>query len=178
MSPYQEAESRYQGYRDAAYSMTWDHQQPLLPGKDLKLFPFDSKTLGFWGALHYLGETLPEGGFQWPEIYDQFRSTPRRFEVAVWDGKILCGLALGNASRGKQLLTIKWIERFPITEGGWVTSVILTAADYYGAILGCKELRIRNPVPGTEQLYCRYGFALADTLRGATYWARPVRVNQ
>ncbi|WP_366554923.1 hypothetical protein [Aquibaculum sediminis] len=181
MSPYEEAQSRYQGYRDAAYDATWRCMLPLLQSIDLKIFPLGRHALAYWSAIKNFESIdpgqgfLPGGGFPWDKIYRQFRSTPRRFDIALWDGDKLCGLAIGNASRGKRYVTIKWIERFATTDQpGWVATTVLTAADYFGKTIGSEEVRLRNPRPDTERLYAAHGFALAEQLHGATYWARPI----
>jgi hypothetical protein len=171
------AHSRYQGYRDAAFHLTWGCMAPRVANCDLRIMPFDDDALAFWSAIRHFGASHPSGGFSWGAIYAQYRSNPRRFDVAIWDGDVLCGLAAGKPSRGDENVTLNWIERFPTahnTTKGWVMTIALTAADHYARILGKRYLMVRNPLPGTESLYAEHQFELAGRRFGATYWSRPV----
>lgn len=175
---YREAHSRYQGYRDAAFHLTWDCMRAKVPGHDLQVWPIDSDALLFWETIiRPLGLTHPLGGFPWDEIFQQIRTTPRRFDVAIWDGPILCGMAAGKASRGSENVTVKWVERFAIPSEplrGVVALTALTAAEHYAKILGRQWLMIRNPLPGTAALYEELRFSLAPSRFGVPYYGRQV----
>lgn len=172
-----EAHSRYQGFRDAAFHATWACVSRLVPQGNLRVMPINREALSFWQAVRSFGFLDPRGGFPWDRIYDQLISTPRRFDVAIWSGSLLCGMAAGKASRGDENVTIKWMERFPIPDDplkSWVATTAFTAADHYAKILGRQYLMIRNPLPGTQALYQAHRFVLAPARHGATYYARAV----
>jgi hypothetical protein len=172
------AHRRYQGYRDAAYDLTWEQLRKKAPnGCDLRVMPFDNDALSFWRAIRHFNAVHPAGGFPWDQIYWQTISTPRRFDVSVWDGEVLCGLASGMASRGDESVTLKWIERFnsaPNQMKGFVTEVAITAADHYAKIIGRRQVRLKEPNPGTEARYAAKGFTLAPKRLGVIYYQRDV----
>jgi len=172
-----EAHARYQGYRDAAFHRTWLDIWPRASGHNIRILPIDQTAITFWQAIVKFGGTFGNGGFPWDEIFDQLYTTPRRFDVAIWDGPDLCGMAAGKASRGNENVTIKWMERFAIPGDplrGWIATTVFTAADHYAKILDRRYLMIRNPLPGTEAIYRAHGFSLASTRFGVPYYQRAV----
>lgn len=174
---YADAQSRYQGYRDAAYAIAWGNLKDAVPsGVDLRLMPIEANALSYWSAIRDIGHVNEAGNFQWDQIFQQVRRTPRRFDIAIWDGGRLCGMACGMASRGHQHLTVKWLERFRTDSGpglrGMVAEIALTAADHYAAILGQENVRIKDPLPGTEHLYSALGFDTETRDKGRRYLSR------
>ena len=173
---YIHAHNRYQGYRDAAFHMTWEYANPLYKECDLRLLPIDDQALGFWLALNQMGD-LDETGFPWDKIHSLFQSRPRRFDLAVWDGLNLCGMAMGEASKGKKFVTLKWMERFPTPHNlprGGLSRIVFMAMSEYGKILGAQSLRVKDPLPGTESLYLEHQFSLAGRVAGAQYLTREI----
>ena len=72
-----DAHSRYQGYRDAAFDLTWDQMRKRVPeGCDLRVMAFDSDALTFWQAIRHFNAVHPQGGFPWDELYWQIRWCP------------------------------------------------------------------------------------------------------
>lgn len=172
-----DAHSRYQGYRDAAFHQTWLAISGRVGGHDIRILPINQEAMAFWQAISSFGATFRSGGFPWDHIFDQLYTTPRRFDIAIWDGPVLCGMAAGKASRGNENVTIKWMERFanpgdPLR--GWIATTVFTAADHYAKILGRQYLMLRNPLPGTEALYRSHGFSLAPSRFGVPYYQRLV----
>jgi len=50
----------------------------------------------------------------WPRMAAEWRrSWPERFELAIWSGDILCGLALVRPSRGPSHMSLYYIEGNP-----------------------------------------------------------------
>lgn len=173
-----EAHSRYQGYRDAAFHLTWEEHAGRSENEcDLHIKAIDRISILHAEANIAMKFCRSEGGFPWRLIWDQVRTTPRRFDVAIWDGPALCGLAVGMASRGKTNVTIKWLERFDSGENflkGEVAQIVFTAADHYAKIVGAQWLKVRDPLPGTERLYNAMGFSVAPPMRRVAYYQREV----
>lgn len=174
-----EAHSRYQGYRDAAFDRTWEELHRSVPTDcDLRVMPIDGEALGFWQAIKSFGFVHPSGGFPWDDIFYQIHSTPRRFDIAIWDGPLLCGLGAGMASKGGENVTLRWVERFETPSNhlkGFVLEAVITAADHYARILNRPRLLLRAPLPGTEARYVDgFGFSLAPRRFGAIYYQRDV----
>jgi len=181
IDPCIEAHKRYQGYRDAAFHLTWECMSQRVDGADLRVLPIDANALAFWDQIvRHFGAVHSDGGFPWPDIYQQIRTTPRRFDIAIWAGPILCGMAAGKASRGNENVTIRWMERFelPVTPlRGRVALTVLTAADHFAKIISRQYVMIKNPLPQACPLYESWGFSLAPKRPGATYstyYRRPV----
>ena len=177
---YNEAEGRYQGIRDAAFRVAWEIWSEELKGTeiDLRLKPIDGDALRFrsyvWTLFNSPGI---DGNFPWNEIYDQIRTTPRRFDLAIWDGPILCGLVAGMASRGTEgqdtNVTIRFLERLGDDINslkGQVAAIALDAAYAYGQALGKRMIYLKEPAPGAIPRYERLGFSLASRRCKATYY--------
>lgn len=177
----EDAHQRYQGFRDAAFHMTWEELGPKLPhGCDLMIKGIDEEALLFAEFFIQEGRFYRNGGgFDWGGIWRQMRSTPRRFDIAVWNNGVLCGLAAGAASRGKQNVTLKWMERFTdqlqLPLKGQFATTVFNAADHYAKIVGAQRLMVRDPLAGTERLYQAHGFSLAPRIAGVAYYVREVR---
>src|SRR5262249_53996395 len=102
-----EAEARYEAFRQVARERTlFELSEVLSPGLfyGLTLQPVDHTALPVWKA------TWNGGNFQWPEIVRHFRKDTDRFEVAIWSGGDLCGLAAGRASNGPDNVTVHFLE--------------------------------------------------------------------
>nr|WP_281722282.1 hypothetical protein [Nitrosomonas nitrosa] len=170
------AHSRYQGVRDAAYHVTWEKLSPSC--QNLKLWSIDDAALAF--VDHYWragGVSHPDGGFPWRAITEQFHSTPRRFEIAIWSGNTLCGMAFGLPSRGADNVTIRFIERYWFSGNpliGWIAPIVIDAADNYAKLLGKQWVKLKNPIIGAIPYYVALGFELAEPRLGATYYRRKV----
>lgn len=175
---YLDAISRYQGYRDAAYALTWEDLHQTMPsGCDLKVMPIDISALSYWQAIRDLGYANEVGDFPWADIFAQISNCPKRFDVAIWDGTSLVGMACGMASSGNKFVTVKWLERFRTDSHnlkGRVAEVALTVADHYAAVIGREVVRIKNPMPGLVGFYGDLGFAQQVRVKGNLYLERKV----
>jgi hypothetical protein len=138
--------------------------------------PLEAARMDLINITPHALEEAANWELRWDEIVGQIRPYLRRFTISVWFEGNLYGLGSGKASRGKRNVTIHYIERRPSPNpfAGWVSLMVLDAAENYGKILGSQVLRIRNPVPGVIEKYQRLGFSLAETYRGATYYERKI----
>jgi hypothetical protein len=176
---YCQAIERYQGKRDAVFDLTWTALNEKVPtGCDLRVMPIDSAALSYWAALKRFESLDPKGGFPWDEIFRQVRTSPKRFDVAIWDGQHLSGMACGMPSRGNSYVTIKFLEGFLSKDGlglkGMVAEIALTAADHYAFLLGKKYVCIKQPLAGTERLYRSLGFEQDTGKKRSRYYLREV----
>jgi hypothetical protein len=114
---------------------------------------------------HWTGE----GGWPWDLIARPFQKKPRAFHAALWEGEELCGLAVGKVSRGKERITLRFMQSSPSPTHplrGRVTLLMFEAATAYGQALGCRHLLLRNPLMGALPIYLRFGFEFAEMRRG------------
>jgi hypothetical protein len=123
------------------------------------------------GQRHWTGD----GGWPWDLIARPFLKKPRAFHAALWEAEELCGLAVGNVSRGRDRITLRFMQSSPSPTHplrGRVTLLMFEAAIAYGEALGCRHLLLRNPLPGALPIYLRFGFEFAETRKGIVYLSR------
>lgn len=98
----------------------------------------------------------------WKDIYWKFCQNPSHFDLAIWQDigneSVLQGLAIGKPSRGKNYLTIHWVERSfaPTYINVGILLPILTCAETYAILLGCDKVLIKDAVDSEK--YARYGY--------------------
>lgn len=172
MTSLQEAEDRYAGFRDAAYDLNllrWRSSTTSL-GVQLRLAPIDDVALDdveqTW-ALHT--QTHRPGPFPWRAAFQQLRMTPKRFDMAIWNGRQLCGLVLGKASRGKgdknSKVTLRFLQAAPAPINplkGFVAQIAFDAAEDYAFLIGRPRIFLKNPLPQVIPHYRTLGFAVVD----------------
>lgn len=123
---------------------------------------------------YYDGETHYPIPVTWERLYHVYSQKFAHFNVAIWqdlpDGKKLRGMAFGKPSKGKTHLTINWLERSPEVDyfSGGVLLPILSCAEEYAKLLGCKRVFIKDPID--ENAYIRYGYYKTDASpKGGVY---------
>jgi hypothetical protein len=107
----------------------------------------------------------------WPEIVQDYRrNAPDRFEVAIWSGSVLCGLAIGPTRQA--FCRADYLEGAPVADHplkGRVTMIVSGALVAYAKALGKTEVRLNDPLPSVVPLYEGYGFTLATPAGEAPY---------
>jgi hypothetical protein len=136
--------------------------------------PLEAARMDVINITHHALEEAKGWELPWEAIVGQIRPYLRRFTVSIWFEGHLYGLGAGKASRGKENVTIHYLERRPRENpfAGWVAMIVLDAADNYGKILGSQWVKIKNPAAGAIPKYEALGFSLAGKYRGATYYQR------
>lgn len=120
----------------------------------------------------------PRRRYPWPweRIVDDARKNePDRFEVAVWSGETLCGLAIGWSRN--EFCRVDYLEGAPTPSHplkGHVAMIVIGAAVAYATALGRGEVRLVDPIPAVVPCYEALGFALARPKRMAPYCWRKV----
>jgi hypothetical protein len=110
---------------------------------------------------------------------DWRRNYPSRFEVAIWQGDILCALALGRPAPTGPHLSLHYIERNPDPANplrSKVTGAAVAALRRYALVLGKTELRLVDPLPALVPRYCSpaFGFHLVTPVTGGPYCSRSI----
>lgn len=98
--------------------------------------------------------------WDWGRVAAQFHSThPKCFEVAIWHGDVLCGLAIGPMNPPK-FVGISYIEGNPGAHPlkGKILPFVLTTAEALRQISGAQELRLFDVEPRLFPTYQRMGF--------------------
>ncbi|KHD04971.1 hypothetical protein PN36_23660 [Candidatus Thiomargarita nelsonii] len=132
--------------------------------KPIRLSSIDDKALKYWQEiwLPHNYRYPPDGGWDWQEKRTNVkRTTPERFEVAIWHNEILCGLALGKPSKGTSHNAIYLMEGSPIKHplNALITRIVMEVGIVYANDLGKKHLMLVDPLEKMIKVYTkRYGF--------------------
>ncbi len=160
------AEARHAGHRATALRKAEELFRPVVAPSPIR---FRAITLETFAACDAEWRDCPERRYPWPwheMAGDYRRNEPTRFEVAVWGGEVLCGLAIGW--QRTKFCSVDYIEGSPLPVHplrGNVLSAVLTALTAYAVVLGRQEIRLIDPLPELVPRYEYLGFALA-TPRG------------
>lgn len=171
-----EAEIRYEEFREVAREValrfvlsmpTWESEEEKLL---VRLTAIDEPCLDIWES------TWGNKMFDWREIDTHFKRDTDRFEVAVWSGEELCGLASGRSSNGPDNVTIHFLERMrpdnPLK--GRIALLVTETADRYAKIQQKQRVKIKDPLADAIVVYETLRFVLAEPLGQTTYYARLV----
>jgi hypothetical protein len=93
-------------------------------------------------------------------------SHPRRFEVALWADKVLCGVAIGRLSQAKEWVSVTFVEGNPDSGHplkGKVLAASLLGARLYAALMeradgSSPAVRVLNPLTQVLPHYHRAGY--------------------
>lgn len=119
----------------------------------------------------YISPYLPPKGFK-----DDFekastmllygRFAPERFDLSIWSGETLCGLAVGSNVMANETVVIDVREGHPDKNHplkGQVARVIDKVSTDYAAALGCKRVAYNPPFSeGALKMHQRMGLALRE----------------
>ena len=154
-----DAERRYELLRQESRIQA----QSVLPIKfknSIKLKGIDQKAL-VQAKLWEISSNR-QVDWEWKFGYEAYRRRfPKRFELAVWNNSILCGLSIGRPSYYGSRLRLDFAERAPDNCPiiGYVMPLILLGAEAYALSIGADEIRIMHPL--NERLvnyYNRQGY--------------------
>ena len=167
------AEARYRALRDVAFPAA--EAALAAAGVRAELRPIDAAALAAAGK--WTGRRVA-----WPwhlMMPDWRRNYPERFEVAIWQGDVLCALALGRPARSAPHLSLHYIERNPDQANplrSEVTGAVVAALRAYAVVLGKTELRLVDPLPALIPRYCSpaFGFHLVTPVTGGPYCERSI----
>ena len=144
---------------------------PHIACRSISLTEIDAQALSNWERDWKSAYSGGPGGFDWREERRRF-TRPSRFDVAIWGGTTLCGLAIGQPSRGKRHLSVHLLEGSPQRGHplkGVVRYCAIEAAISYAVALGVPQIRLMTPLEPVLPLYGAMGFALARNEEGAQY---------
>jgi len=119
--------------------------------------------------------------FDWSGINEDFKKYTRRIDVSIWNDSVLCGLAMGKASKSRNMddsnVTLCFIQGSPKgvnTLKGSVAPIALDVMSYFGMALDKKVLYIRDPLPGAMEYYTSLDFKLAQKGKNAVYLKKDI----
>jgi hypothetical protein len=161
--PLHDALARYNAMREAALTEAQLRLQVRLPkaiGPLVRLSPLGEAALRAW-ETEWVPRSGRPGGWNWREQQLRLASTISRFDVAIWSGPHLCGLAIGKPSKGPSHLAMQLLEGNPAEMHplkGFVAECAVEAGINYARLLQKRQLRLIQPLPGALPTYRRLGF--------------------
>jgi hypothetical protein len=99
---------RYDDMRSASLQDAEESLRLHLGKPDLRLTGLSHAAISAWQG-QWAGGT----GWNWRELRDDCFSNYKRFDLAIWYGGSLCGLALGRPTKSKLALKIELVEGKP-----------------------------------------------------------------
>jgi hypothetical protein len=138
------AESRYRELRREAFQRTQADLAAV--GVAVEMRAIDATALEAF-------KTWPPRrvGWPWPDMAADWRKAhPDRFELAVWSGGILCGLAIGRPAPRAAHLSLYYLEGNPNLGNPLhfkVANVVIAALRAYALAIGKTESRMVDPSP-------------------------------
>lgn len=92
------------------------------------------------------------------------KNTAKYFNVSVWSGKTLCGLAIGKPSRTNCHCSLCFIEGAPFNHPlkRLITPLVIDVLKAYTLIIGGDEIRVTNPDMRLKDHYEKFGFKLFE----------------
>jgi hypothetical protein len=167
---YEGALARYARIRRIAYDLVTDEAiRQGTAGSTLRLTDIGTEARAAWRKTWTHRHPSGHGGWDWERLALRFRRRPSAFQLALWSGDRLCGLAVGRASARRvdgrrHTLSIHYMESTPEPDHPLkrnVALLITSAADVYGSALGASRLLLVYPLPGVLSHYARLGFTVA-----------------
>jgi hypothetical protein len=167
-SEYQQALQRYARLRRLAYDLA-ERLADASGAAAVRLTDIDAHALDAWRSTWVRAHPLGYGGWDWEGLVGRVCTRPSAFQVAIWSGDELCGLAVGRVSRRRpsgrrHTVSVHYLEGSPRREHplrGRVAAVAIAAAEVYGDIVGAWRIRLIDPLPGVFRIYQRLGFTIA-----------------
>lgn len=167
-SEFHEALQRYARLRRLAYDLT---ERLADPGgaAGIRLTDIDPHAQEVWRSTWARPHPLGYGGWDWEALVARVCSRPSAFQVAIWSGEELCGLAVGRLSRRRpsgrrHTVSVHYLEGNPHREHplrGKIAALAIAAAGAYGSLVGAWRIRLVDPLPGVLRTYQRLGFSIA-----------------
>ena len=174
---YERAHRLYAELRRLSFDLALERSSALgLATPATRITPIDRAALRAYERSwtvhrHWTGE----GGWPWDLLVKRYLKKPRAFHAALWEGDELCGLAVGAVSRGKQQITLHYMESSPKRDHPLrrrVRTLLFEAVLAYGRFLRTGNVFLRNPLPGALPLYLESGFEIAGKRKGLLYLRR------
>ncbi len=106
------AEARYSGLRLAALARAGDIFAPSSAPTPVRFATIAAAALDAW-RRQWAGHPARSVAWPWDAMVSDYRRHhPSRFELAVWSGDVLCGLAVGRT--GNAYCSVEYLEGSPV----------------------------------------------------------------
>ena len=179
-SEYHQALQRYARLRRLAYDLAERLATPA--AGSIRLTGIDPHALDAWRTTWNRAHPLGYGGWDWSGLVERICRRPSAFQVAIWSGEQLCGLAVGRMSKRRpsgqrHTVSVHFLEGNPSRQHplrGKVAAIALAVAEAYGDVLGAWRIRLIDPLPGVYRNYERLGFTIAGPSATRLYFEKRI----
>lgn len=158
--------AEWEELRALARDNVQEDRRPRQP--NLRLGPIDAAALRATDG--WLGRARV-ADWDWRGVTKRPRDA--RFEVAMWHGDRLCGLALGPVEGviGMGRACLEYIEGAPRPHPlqGQVIPIALITVEELARIMGLPEVRLLGPMPALVPLYEAFGYQSVANRPGTSY---------
>lgn len=106
--------------------------------------------------------------YPWEEVPKWKADDYKGFDISLWFGIELCGMAYATPKQSKLSIKVVLLEGKPDRTHplkGFVASLVLEAIDNYAGLLELEEIEIENPAAGAVPWYQELGFQYDATKR-------------
>jgi hypothetical protein len=106
--------------------------------------------------------------FPWEDVHEWKAEDYRGFDISLWFGVELCGMAYASPNKSKLCIKVILLEGKPDKSHplkGFVAPLVLEAIANYAALVGCVEIEIEDPAAGAIPWYQELGFQYDATKR-------------
>lgn len=106
--------------------------------------------------------------YPWEDVKDWKADNYRGFDISLWFGAELCGMAWATPKQSKICIKVILLEGKPDKSHplkGFVAPLVLEAIGNYADLLGCVEIEIEDPAAGAIDWYVELGFSFDATKR-------------
>ncbi|MCF5371993.1 N-acetyltransferase [Pseudomonas syringae] len=161
---------KYQIYRSESLKDAFESAQgrPSLieAGVDTSQIRFEPITEKAIEASYLWGDGASL--FPWEDVSEWKSEDYRAFDISLWFGVELCGMAYATPKQSKLCIKVILLEGKPDRTHplkGFVAPLVLEAILNYGSLLGCSEIEIEDPATAAVPWYQTLGFRYDATNR-------------
>lgn len=126
-------------------------------GLPLKITKIDEQAISYWEKSGNAFE------MDWKALFQmQLNARAKSITIAIWDGNILVGLALGKVSKARNLVSFSYIESNDSYCGrlsGKITTVVTLVGMEVGRHVNASHIALHDPVnTKVENYYAELGY--------------------
>lgn len=144
--------------------------RPVIAGAEPTLRTFEFGPVSR-GAIRAARTQWRTSRFDWAALAAKYDARYDRFEVAIWSGVGLSGLAFGRFSPARKILSVNFIEAqrdvHPLS--GRVTFLVAKLAEIFALSYGSDRVRVTEPLDVVKAKLLPLGYRFVARGKGVTY---------
>ena len=169
--PNNQALQRYKSWLTLSHSVAAERMSRELKLNDskLRITPIDGAALSAWKDTwkpHLNERTVCN---DWDVERPKYDKNFKRFDAAIWYGDELCGLVIGEPSKGGDSLKIRYVEGKPAQKDGsrhplkgYICKIAIEAVTFYAAAIKATNVIVISTAGDVVACYEREGLKAKD----------------